>query len=267
MSPQTTLVHPPFADVPVSCTDQGDGHPFLVLHGGAGPRSVADFAALLAGTRPARVVTPTHPGFDGTPRPEALASVGDLAATHLALLDALDLHDVTVVGNSLGGWTAAEMALAGSPRVSSVVLVDAVGLVVDDDPTRDFFSLTMDEVVDISYYDPDPYRVDVGALPPAAREAMTGNRATMLAVAGPQMGDPTLLGRLPGIAVPVLVVWGAADGMVPLSHGRAYRDAIPGARLDVIDDAGHLPQVETPERLVRDVWDFADEHATARPER
>ncbi len=263
----TTTVHTAFGDVPVTYTDQGEGHPFLLLHGGAGSQSVRAFAELLATTRHARVVSPTNPGFDGTPRPTELATIKDLAATHLALLDALDLHDVTIVGNSIGGWTAAEMALAASPRVSSVVLVDAVGLTNEVGPMRDFFSLAWHEVENYSYYEPDHFRIDLDTLPAAATQNMAGNRATMLAVAGRAMGDPTLLARLPQIAVPVLVVWGAADGIVPLSHGRAYSTAIADAELDVIDTAGHLPQLETPERLVHDVWQFADQHATSRPER
>jgi len=262
----TTTVHAAFGEVPVTYTDQGEGHPFLLLHGGAGSQSVRAFADLLATTRHARVISPTNPGFDGTPRPAELATIKDLAATHLALLDALDLRDVTIIGNSIGGWTAAEMALAASPRVSSVILVDAVGLTDDVGPMRDFFGLAWHEVEDYSYNEPDRFRTDLDALPAAAKQNMAGNRATMLAVAGRAMGDPTLLARLPRITTPVLVVWGAADGIVPLSHGRAYRDAIPGAELDIIDTAGHLPQLETPERLVHDVWQFADQHAAFRPQ-
>src|SRR5205823_12613139 len=94
----------------VSFTDRGQGRPFLLLHGGGGPQTVAAFGDLLAAERSARVITPTHPGFAGTPRPEALRSVADLAALYLSLLAELDLSGVTVVGNSIGGWIAAEMA-------------------------------------------------------------------------------------------------------------------------------------------------------------
>ena len=262
MPTTTTITVPtPTGPVPVTLTEQGAGHPVLLLHGGAGPRSVAGFAELLAGTRDARVLTPTHPGFDGTPRPEHLTSITDLAVLHLGLLEALDLTGVTVVGNSVGGWTAAEMALLSDPRVAGVVLVDAVGLASDTDPIVDFFALTMDQVTDLSYADPDRFRLDVDALPEAARQAVAANRATLLAYGGTTMADPTLLGRLPEIAVPTLVVWGAADRVVPPSHGAAYAAAVPGARLEVIDDAGHLPQLETPDRLTALVRAFAEEHA------
>lgn len=259
--PTTTVSVPtPAGPVSVTLTEQGDGSPVLLLHGGAGPRSVTGFADLLARGPRTRVLTPTHPGFDGTPRPDHLASIADLAALYTSLLAELDLHDVVVVGNSIGGWTAAEMALLADPRVAGVVLVDAVGLASDTEPVVDFFSLTLDQVADLSYADPDRFRLDVDALPEATRQAMAGNRAALLAYGGESMADPTLLGRLPAVPVPTLVVWGAADRVVAPSHGSAYAAAIPGARLEVIEEAGHLPQLETPGRLAELVQAFTGAH-------
>ena len=165
---------------------------------------------------------------------------------------------MTVVGNSIGGWIAAEMALLGSPRVSGVVLVDAAGLALPDYPVPDFFSLTMDQVAELSYYRPDAFRVDVDHLPDQVKALMTGNRAALEVYAGRAMADPGLLDRLPDIAVPVLVIWGEADRMIPVEHGRAYAKAIPGARFHVITEAGHLPQLETPDRLLAAIRDFAE---------
>src|SRR6187551_3451214 len=98
-------------EVEVTLSERGQGHPFLLLHGGGGPMTVNPWADTLADARPARVITPIHPGFGGTPRPESVATVADLAAVYVALLDDLDLMDVTVVGNSIGGWVAAELAV------------------------------------------------------------------------------------------------------------------------------------------------------------
>ena len=243
--------------VPVTVTERGEGRPFLLLHGGAGPQSVEGFADLLATAEPARVIVPVHPGFGGTPRPEGLDSMRSLARVYAGLLDELGLTGVTVVGNSIGGWIAAEIALAGSPRVSGVVLVDAAGLVISDYPSPDFFSLSMDQVAELSYYRPDAFRIDVGHLPEPAKAAMAGNRAALAVYGGPGMADPGLLDRLPDITVPVLVAWGEADRMIPVEHGRAYAKAIPGARFLLIAEAGHLPQLETPDRLLAAVQDFA----------
>src|SRR5271156_4287197 len=108
--------------------DRGKGQPFLLLHGGAGPASMARFASLLAERHQVRVITPTHPGFARTKRPDELKSVGGLAQVYAALLDHLDVSDVTVIGNSVGGWIAAELALLASPRVKGIVLVGATGI-------------------------------------------------------------------------------------------------------------------------------------------
>jgi pimeloyl-ACP methyl ester carboxylesterase len=253
------LVVPGIGPVPVTYTDIGTGQPVLLLHGGAGPFSVAGFATLLSAAD-YRVIVPVHPGFDGTPRPAGLTTMAGLGAVYAALLRELDLTDVCVIGNSIGGWIAAELALAESPvlggPVSSVVLADAAGLRVDGAPVPDFFALTLDQVAELSYFNPDAFRIDPGALPPERAAAMAGNRAALLDYAGAAMSDPGLRDRLPGIALPVLVVWGAADRMIPVEHGKAYADGIPGSRLRMISDAGHLPQLETPEVLLAAVRDF-----------
>ncbi len=146
--------------VPVTVTERGSGRAFLLLHGGAGPQSVDGFAELLAATGAGPGDRSDPPGFGGTPRPEKLDSIRLLGRVYTRLLDELGLTGVTVVGNSIGGWIAAEIALAGSPRVSGVVLADAAGLDIEDYPAPDFFSLTMDQVAELSYYRPDAFRVD-----------------------------------------------------------------------------------------------------------
>jgi pimeloyl-ACP methyl ester carboxylesterase len=230
--------------------EYGEGRPFLLLHGGAGPASVIGFGQLLAGSEPARVLVPSHPGFDGTVRPESLNSIPGLARYYVDLLDELGLDDVTVVGNSIGGWIAAELALLASPRVGRVVLVDAVGLKLDAHPIVDFFSLTLDQVADLSYYHPDAFRLDLSKFTDTQKAMMAGNRAALQTYGGTTMADPTLLGRLAAVSVPTDVVWGAADRIVPPEHGRAYADAIPGAEFHLIAEAGHLPQLETPKQLL-----------------
>ena len=239
-------------DVPVTVTDQGAGRPVLLLHGGGGPQTVLPFADLLAGTRGVRVVTPVHPGFQGTPRPADLTSIAGLARVYDGLLDALDLTDAVVVGNSIGGWTAAELALRGNPRLRAAVIVDAVGLALDADPVVDFFSLTPDQIIALSWADPGAAPpLDPAALSPEQQRTMAGNRAALEVYGGRSMTDPTLHGRLPAIAVPTLVVWGEADRIAPLAHAHAYAEAIPGARLELVADAGHLPQREAPDAVAR----------------
>src|SRR6202167_1582639 len=193
-------------EVPVA--DYGSGQPFLLLHGGAGPASVTGFAEQFAATHDVRVLVPTHPGFGGTPRPEALNSVGGLGALYNALVGQLDLQDVTVIGNSIGGWITAEIALLKSPRVSGIVLIDAVGIEVPGHPVADFFSLTMDEVFQRSFHNPAPIRIDPATLPPAAQALAAGNQGGSSVSAAATMTDPALAGRLGTLEIPTLVLWG-----------------------------------------------------------
>ncbi|MFB8275143.1 alpha/beta fold hydrolase [Nocardia colli] len=255
---------PELGTIAVRISERGEGHPILLLHGGAGSVSVTGFADRLAAERNAHVYIPTHPGFDGTERPEQLTTVRGLAALYAALLDTLDLTDVTVVGNSVGGWIAAELALLHPNRVSGLVLVDAVGIEVPDHPVIDFFALDLAQIADYSYADPDAYRIDPTQLSPAVLQAMAGNRAT-LQIYGGSMTDPALLARLPEITLPTLVIWGEADRIVDPDNGRAYAAAIPGAELIIMSNTGHLPQIESPAELIPLIWNFADTHATSKP--
>jgi pimeloyl-ACP methyl ester carboxylesterase len=244
--------------VEVTVADYGSGQPFLLLHGGAGPQSVTGFAEKLAAAHDARVLAPTHPGFGGTSRPEALNSVGGLAALYGALLHQLDLQDVTVIGNSIGGWITAEIALLKSPRVSGIVLIDAVGIEVPGHPVADFFSLTMDQVFQLSFHNPQPFRVDPATLPPAAQAIAAGNRAAISVYAGTAMTDPSLAERLGSLELPTLVLWGDSDGIVDADYGRAYAAAIPMARFQLLPGTGHSPQLETPDQVIHAIWDSAD---------
>ncbi|GAA0253485.1 alpha/beta fold hydrolase [Cryptosporangium japonicum] len=212
---------------------------YLLLHGGGGVATMTGFAARLAEHTGARVDTPTHPGFGGTPRPAALTSTRDLAAHYAG---ALDEPGVVVIGNSFGGWLAAEIALMHSPLVSGVVIVDGIGIEVDGHPVASVGGLAPAELAALSWHDP-------AQAPPATRPDVRA----LLAYTGPTMSDPTLRERLAGVDVPVHVVWGASDGIVDLAYGQAYADAIPGATFTVLPRTGHLPQLEAPAELLSSV--------------
>ena len=268
--------------------EYGSGRPVLLLHGGAGPLSVIGFAQLLASRAPVRVIVPTHPGFGGTPRPAELHSAAALAAYYADLLDAHDWSDVVVLGNSIGGWVAAELALfdadrttrrakaggqaagdgggnaagdggqavsGGGRRVAGLILVDAVGIEVPGEPVLDIFPLTLAQLADYSYHRPDAFRVDESTFDAAQRAGLAANRAALRAYAE-KMVDPALRDRLAGLDVPVTVVWGASDRVVTPAYGRAFAAAIPDAKFVVLPESGHVPQIESPEALLAVVEEF-----------
>jgi len=243
-------------------TERGAGVPVLLLHGGAGPISVAPWGELLARTYPVRVITPTHPGFAGTARPAALASIGAVARVYAAFLDGLGLEGVRVVGNSVGGWIAAELALAAPHRVARLVIIDAAGLDVPGHAVADVFSMPIDEISRRSYHDPARFRIDPSKLTPELKAGLAANMATLKVLSG-NMTDPTLGPRLSRLRLPTMVLWGESDGIMDPEFGHAYARAIPGATFHLVRGAGHLPQVETPEALAELAGPFLAERGSA----
>ena len=252
--------------VDVSIGDRGRGRPFLLLHGGAGPQSALPFAERFAADEDVRVITPTHPGFGGTPRAAGLDSIAKLAALYDRLIAELDVADVTVIGNSIGGWIAAELALLRSARVSGIVLIDAVGIDVPGHPVADAFSLNLEQIMQRSFHDPAPFLVDPTTLPDAARAVMAGNQAALAAYTHGAMSDAGLAGRLGTLDLPTLVLWGDSDGIADLDYGQAYAAAIPTARFQPLEGAGHMPQLETPDQVVQAIWETREADRSAQRE-
>jgi pimeloyl-ACP methyl ester carboxylesterase len=241
------------------------GEGVLLLHGGAGARSVAGLAAALS--QHAYVVTPTHPGFDGTPRVPWLDSVADLADAYLDLLEELALEAVMVIGNSVGGWIASEMALHDiGGRVASVVLLNATGI-RPDHPAQvtDIRNLPPAAVGKLAFHNP-ALRPDPAALTDEQRAAVAANQQALAFYAGEDfLFAPKLRRRLHRVTVPVLVAWGEQDGVLSSEYGRAYAAAFPNGRYQPIAEAGHFPQIEQPGALLAAIGDFAG--AVVRPGR
>ena len=245
--------------VQIDVYEQGLGRPILVLHGEDGPFPQAPFFSLLANQ--GRVILPTHPGFGHGPDAADIDTVDDLAYLYLDLLDEYDLRDTVVIGCSLGGWIAAEMAVRSTARISRLVLAAPLGIKIGDRETRDIpdiFALPPEEVARLQYHDPARTTVDYTSLSDDELLMIARNReATALYAWEPYFHNPKLRQRLHRIAIPTLLVWGASDRFVTSGYyGTAYRDAIPGAQLAVIDRAGHWPHVEQPEAVAERVGAF-----------
>jgi pimeloyl-ACP methyl ester carboxylesterase len=224
--------------------DVGTGRPVLVIHGGGGPETMKPVAAHLAAGY--RVLTPTLPGWNGAPRPVSMTTIGDYAQAYLDHLARLRLEGVVVIGSSLGGWIAAEMAVRDRDGIlGGVVIVDGAGISVEGEPITDFFSLTPRGVAEHSWHDPDRYFVDPATFPPERAAMQQANTQTMALVAR-DMNDPALRDRLAAVTIPVLVIWGDSDRVFTPGYGRAYAASFRDGRFTLIPDAGHLPQLEQP---------------------
>jgi pimeloyl-ACP methyl ester carboxylesterase len=234
------------------------GSGILLLHDGGGPHSVAGLATALS--EHAYVITPIHPGFEGQPRPDWFDSVPDLALAYLDLLDALDLREVLVIGGSIGGWIASEMALRDARRrIGGLVLLNAVGIRANDPKEiADPATLTPTELGRLAFHNP-ALLPDPATLSDEQQAAIAANQSALDVYAGdPYMHDLKLRRRLRRITIPVLVLWGEQDGVVPIEYGRVYADSFSNARFQPIPNAGHLPHVEQPELTLHAVSEFVD---------
>jgi pimeloyl-ACP methyl ester carboxylesterase len=249
--------------VAMEIVERGKGRPLLFLHPGhpSGRLDPKSPVLELLSER-VRVLAPTHPGFGSTPAPRELTTVDDLAYLYLDMLDALDLREVVVVGASLGGWIAAEMAVKSTERMSALVLANAVGIKAGDRETRDIadiFAVTDKQLAELAWADPARLAPNPKGLPESDLIAMARSRESTGRYAwSPYMHNPKLKGRLHRVRVPTLVLWGAADRVTKVEYGKSYAAAIPGAKFETIEGAGHFPHLEQPQAFARAVSAFVE---------
>lgn len=248
--------------VQVEVRERGQGQPILILHEEDGLDPRAAFLEQLASV--GHVFAPSHPGYGRSPDADHIDTVDDLSYFYLDLLAERNLRDVTVIGFSLGGWLAAEMAVKSTSRIARLILVAPLGIKVGGRETRDIpdiFALQQEEIVRLKYHDPSLAAVEYSALSEDELTIIARNReATALYAWEPYFHNPKLRRRLHRIDIPTLLLWGASDRFVtPGYYGAAYREAIPRARLEIIEQAGHSPQIEQPEAFVERVRRFLHE--------
>jgi pimeloyl-ACP methyl ester carboxylesterase len=237
---------------------RGDGAPILFLHGAQGVVPAGDFLARLAADR--KVIAPSHPGFGTSGLPDWLDSVDDIAHVYLELMDLLGLDGIDLIGCSIGGWIAADIASKTPQRVRRLVLVGPVGVKVGP-PDRlefpDIFAMPQDKLNRLLFHDPDKHRPDFTAMSEAELTAMVRNRETLALITWePYMHDPKLKHRLHRVTAPALFIRGASDGLVSAPYLEAYAALLPNARVETIAQAGHAPQVEQPAALAAAVLKF-----------
>ena len=242
----------------------GSGEPLLMLHGAGGPRSTRAAAERLS--KKFSVIAPTHPGFADCPEIDRIDTVDDLAYLYLDLLDELKLSDVTVMGFSLGGWIAAEMAVKSTQRIGRIVLVDSVGVKFGGANSRelaDLFAIPPAEMPKLTYHDPK-FAPDPATFSDQDKlHAQRSFQAFARYAWEPYLHDPKLKQRLHRIDKPALLIWGEHDKIVDVEYGRKFCAAIPGARMVVVPNVGHVPQVEAPEAFDKIVADFIGGRAIA----
>jgi pimeloyl-ACP methyl ester carboxylesterase len=243
----------------------GGGGPALVLlHGAGGAGQWFEFHERLA--QRFTVYAPLHPGFGGTPLPSWVKEAEDLALHYVDFIRAIAADKPLVIGLSLGGWIATELAVFRSDLMSGLVLAGALG-VRPERPTPDLF--IMDPMEAVGYLFADPAKA-IALMPQGAAVdgivRMWEKQAAVARLTWRRPYNPQLHRRLHHVRVPTLVVWGGKDRLISPEHGRMLAREIKGACFELIESSGHAVAIEQPTMLADTIARFADGIALAPPQ-
>ena len=234
----------------------GSGPTLLVLQGANHVEGWLPLYDSLA--RDFTVILPTHPGYTGTGPAPWLDHVSDLANYYLDFLETKDLTGVHVLGLSLGGWIAADLAVRDSSRLASLTLVAAPGIYLPGCEPLDIFLRSDSQFLDDLFYSPEiAAAAKLTALDPAHEDALLNNKVTTAKLTwSPRLYDPDLRKWLHRIKLPTQIVWGEQDAILPSAYAAEWARLVQGARVSRIPDCGHAPQIETPTELESIVRNF-----------
>lgn len=228
----------------------GAGEPLLYLHGASGAPVIMPFMEKLA--RRFDVLVPEHPGYGLSDEPAWLENIHDAAYFYLDFLKELNLKSVVLVGSSMGGWIAMEMAVRDTSRIKSLVLVSPAGIAAPGVQPADIFLMPPEEVIKNLFYDEELALARLAEpMTPEALDIALKNRHTTARLAWePRLHDPFLPKWLHRIDVPVKIIWGRQDRILPVGFVEEFKRLLPKAQIQIIENAGHLPQAEKPDELV-----------------
>ncbi len=229
--------------------------PLLYLHGTYLGNLWLDFHTTLS--RHFHIFAPDTPGFGLTLRPDWMRDMSDYILYFRDLLNVLGLDKPAIIGHSLGGWMAAELAIWYPERVGKLVLSNAAGIRVKGSPIANLFAMNPQEILAVCFDDPMaafpliPPEVNVDYLLDQYRQRMT-----LASLAWNPNYDPKLERRLVWIACPTLIIWGEHDRLIPQVYGDVLQQRIPGAKLVKLPDTGHMPMFEKHAEWAQHIAEF-----------
>lgn len=240
----------------------GKGKPLLILHEELGYPGWMSYHQELAKDR--TLIIPIQPGYGKSPRVEQIRDVRDLGLFYNWVLNEMNLAPIDVIGFSLGGWTAAEMAVANSKIFRKMVLVAPLGIKPPEGEILDIFAITIGTQINATVYDaaatPEFRKLYGGERTPEQFEAFEEARTESARIAwDPILHDPVLPYFLQGVkGLPTQLVWGREDATVPVSAAAAYQAALRNTdvKLTVFDKCGHRPEIEKSAEFVKLVREF-----------
>lgn len=247
-------------DDELTVIEGGAGSPLIVLHEELGHPGITNWHNELA--RDHTVMIPLYPGFGQTERVGWVSNIRDLAGLYSRVLREQNLAPANVIGFSLGGWIAAEMAACNAAQFRRMVLVAPFGIRPPEGYIADMFQVTAKAYLDASVQDiegtPEFAKLYGGEPTPEQFEAWEDARAESARIAwAPYMFNPSLGPLLEcGGEVKTLIIWGQDDQIAPVSAAAVYQQSIAGSELLVLEGCGHRPEVEQAETFVEKVRSF-----------
>lgn len=235
----------------------GKGAPLVFLHGAGGVSTVLPFMERLA--ERFDVLIPDHPGYGRSDEPAWLENIHDVAYFYLDFLERLGLQKVVLAGASMGGWMALEVAVRNTSRLRCLVLNAPAGVAAPGVEPIDNFLLSPEEAVRALVFDQRIADKKLAQpMPPEALDIALKNRHTTARLAWePRLHDPHLAKWLHRVDVPVCLVWGAEDRVLPVGLGHELKRLLPSAELRVLEGCGHLPHEEKVDEYCDIVFRFA----------
>lgn len=238
-------------------TEGGSGKPLIVLCEELGDPGWLKWKQELANTR--KIISPQHPGFGVSPRIAWALSIGDLANYYAQVMVEQGWVGADVIGFSLGGWVAAEMAAQNPAQFSSMTLVAPVGIKPPSGEIADIYYHTNEKYIELSVNDPrtTPEFGDIfgGKLTPEQFERFQDATAETARFAWqPYMNNPALSNRLGLVKdLPTLILWGEQDKIIPISAAVIYQQSIAGSKLVTFSDCGHRPEIEQTDKFLAEL--------------
>jgi pimeloyl-ACP methyl ester carboxylesterase len=229
----------------VRYAEAGQGEPLVCFHGAGGMR-LSRSHELLAERH--RVIVFEVPGFGTSPVNERTSSIQELARTMAQAVENLGVNRFNLMGNSFGGRLALWLAVQYPERIQALVLA-APAAIRPEGPGR--AAVAPEDRLGLLYAHPERQ-------PPRPRldPAIIEKQETLLARLASPPRDPDLEGRLPGLEVPTLVLFGTLDRSIPPEMGRIYREMMPNCHLVLVYDAGHALDMDRPDAFASVVSDF-----------
>ena len=226
----------------VRLLEAGEGPVVLYLHGIDGP---LEEPLLVELARTHRVLAPEIPGFSRSGVPEWMMNTGDAAFFGLDLIEALGLKRLHLVGHSIGGWIAAEMAIRSTQRLASLTLLAPAGVMPLEAPKEDVFLLGGERGLRAQFHDQEKAAQEIAARAGQDLDIELQNRTGLARLAWtPRMASVQLPHWLHRIDVPTLLVWGEEDRVVPISCAEIFRREIARSELVRLAACGHAIGLE-----------------------